>query len=252
MPTYPPPVYSHRNATGTGPGAVIDIGTADDEGYPPVLIVNMGAAPITEEIVIGGFSTYFACATGDSWAAVRAQPSADPTIDGEGLVSSTNNENSLWSIGRAAMQFDTSVLSGLTVTGLIVELFVRFVTFDNPKDVTCHIVDKGAIADSYPFPVSDRSLVGSTSFGSIHVVNGEFPDSGAWAQIPMNAGGIAALNLTGDTIFCAREAYDLNNIEPASEPFGVAAHRLAWLFNTLNPTDQPCRLRVTVQSGGSG
>lgn len=35
---YPAPIYSHHAASTTGTGAVVDIGTSDMTGYPPVLI----------------------------------------------------------------------------------------------------------------------------------------------------------------------------------------------------------------------
>jgi hypothetical protein len=197
------------------------------------------------EVVIDGFVTYLPCTTGDSWAAVRAQANADSTSDGQGVVSANNQPlpSPTWSIARSVMQFPTVALAGETIQSVDLELFVRFVTSDL-SDVVCHIVDKGSVADSYPFPASDRSLVGSTSFGSVHIVTAQYPDDGAWVPITLSAGGIAALNLAGDTIFCAREAHDLNNVEPDPEVEGVALHRLFWEFD--DSSIPPCRLRVTV------
>src|SRR6185369_3431244 len=41
---YQPPVYSVNGFTGTGPGNVIDIGTADLADYPPVMICTFGVS----------------------------------------------------------------------------------------------------------------------------------------------------------------------------------------------------------------
>jgi hypothetical protein len=142
------------------------------------------------------------------------------------------------------MQFPTAVLAGQPIQAVDLELFVRYVTSDDPTDVIAHVVDKGTITGAYSFVASDYGKVGSTSYGSVHVVTGEFPDDGAWVPITLSAEGIAALNLTGDTIYCAREAHDLNNVEPDPEVEGTAAHRLFWLVD--GDVSACCRLRVTV------
>ena len=51
---YPDPIVSQAaSAPTTGPGAVIDIGTADLSGYPPVMIVAFGAQTTCTYLIEG-------------------------------------------------------------------------------------------------------------------------------------------------------------------------------------------------------
>lgn len=90
--SYPPPAYSHRNATGTGPGEIIDIGTDDATDYPPVLIIE--AAPTQRDILVEGALTALftdnqlhtdeVVVPGDlTFLSTAADISVDVVVDGE-------------------------------------------------------------------------------------------------------------------------------------------------------------------------
>lgn len=174
-----------------------------------------------------------------TWAAVHDQANADIKADQLGYAAGLHHTVDLadvWSIGRTVMQFDTSVLAGKTILSVTMELFLRLPAAT--RDITLHIVDDGTITDSYPFPLSDYSKTGTTSYGSDTYTTGS---GDAWYSIPLDNSIIATLNLAGNTILCAREDNDLNDVDPTLDE--TEAARVSWYQDDGGTC---CRLRVTV------
>ncbi len=197
------------------------------------------------EIVIPGFVTNLIVEGGGGWAAVRATGTATNQEPGQtGTVEAAHVSTPSWEIARSIMQFDTSALAGVPIASLAVELFVRYPT--DPRDVICHILDKGTVAGSYPFAFDQFGNVGSNSYGSIHVVTNQYPD-GTWVRIPLDPSATDNLNLSGNSIFTAREAHDLNDVEPPADDVNTP-FRLFWVQDDNSTC---CRLIATLASSGA-
>lgn len=125
---------------------------------------------------------------------------------GASLAASTTTDQ-FATIVRGFILFDTSSLSGATVSSATLKLNVESKSTDL-GDVDVHVVSANP-ASNTALAASDHSTVGSTSFGS---VNTSVLTAGQTVEITLNASGIAAINTSGVTKFALRNAWDLNGV----------------------------------------
>jgi hypothetical protein len=233
-------------------GVVADIPVGIPLLQPSPDICCQPAGDVTE-IVIDGEVNNWINNLESSWTAARDAAVGITHHPATGFVSAINQnvapDPNIYTITRTFMQFDTSALAGLEILSVAIDIFKRERAPD--EDVVLVIVDQGTVTDGFPFDdATDYAKVGSIEYGRRHFSLPADPND-EWYRVDLSLDAVDNINVSGNSIFGAREGHDQDNVEPAEEPDGTAAHRLTWFLDSETPsTPLPSgsRLVVTVTS----
>lgn len=176
------------------------IGNTTDTFYPDANVESTsvdGYSRISQGSCYGSFST------------IRS--GAGNSADDSGIVLRTelracNTTNQYREFGRSFILFDTSALSGETVSAATLSTYY-FVKTNGIGSPDIHVA-ASTPASNTAITTSDKNSVGSTSFGSIAYAS---ITASSYNDITLNASGIAAVSTTGVSKFSYQLSWDILN-----------------------------------------
>lgn len=119
-----------------------------------------------------------------------------------------------WRISRMFLAFDTSSLSGATITGCVLHLRTKT---QNPYGYSSRNIGVvGATQTSVSeLAVEDFSKAGTTRFASDVSIDGDDADANkSWT---FNSTGLAAIDINGYTKLCIKTSLDIDDSEPSDD-----------------------------------
>lgn len=166
------------------------------------------------------------------------------------MIAPGTNTDTYHQLRRSILTFDTSFLSGETVTGgnLVVNVISKVASAGDPTDGDMHVVSVSP-ADVTSIVAGDFDAFGSTSGGELTIADA--PSSGV-ATLALNATGYGLINTTGDTSLGLRVEGDMEN-SMTWVTYSLIGFRLR---GTKEGITSDVRywpyLEVTVSAGGGG
>lgn len=190
----------------------------------------------------------------ESWSTLRAGAGTDSSgtnaaIAGH-LISHGNTSTNWVQIIRGYFHFDTSSLTGATISAATIS-FVgstksNDANFSSTSDLDLHVVAASTASDT-AIANSDYGNISATSFGSKSYDTFNV-DGSTYNDITLDSNGIANINLAGISKFGTRAAADLSDTNPSASV--ETNSRIYIKHSETAGTSADPALIVTYTSGG--